>query len=254
VTTDNLVHAPEDFNTFSVVAPADPRLPGGGGNTITGLYNVVPAKFGLDNNLITLAKNYGKRIEHWNGFDVNVNARGVSGVTLSGGISSGRRTENSCEIRAKLPELALLNPYCDTQEPFLTQFKMLGSFLVPRVDVLFSATFQSAPGPVLAANFNVPNAVVAPSLGRPLSGGAANVTVNLVKPGDLYGDRTNQLDLRFAKVLNFGRTRSNVAVDLYNAMNANPVTAYNQTFGARWLTPTQIMPARFVKLSFQVDW
>ena len=254
VTTDNLVHTPDDFNTFSVVAPADSRLPGGGGNTITGLYNVVPAKFGLDNNLITRASNYGKRIEHWNGLDVNVSARGVSGLTLSGGISSGRRTENSCEIRTKLPELAPLNPYCDTQEPFLTQFKALGSFLVPRVDVMFSATFQSAPGPALAANFNVPNATIQPSLGRPLSGGAANVTVNLVEPGKLYGDRTNQLDLRFAKILNFGRSRTNIGVDLYNSLNANPVTVYNQTFGPRWLTPNQIMPARFVKVSFQVDW
>ena len=253
VTTDNLVHAPEDFNTFSVTAPSDPRLPGGGGQTISGLYNVVPAKFGLDNNLVTEAKNYGKRIERWNGIDVNIAARGVSGINLSGGISTGRRTEDSCELRAKLPEINLLNPYCSTQEPFLTQYKFSGSYLMPRFDVLLSATFQSAPGPALAANFNVPNAQIQPSLGRPLSGGAANVTVNLIEPGKLYGDRTNQLDFRVAKVLSYGRTRTNVSVDLYNALNANPITAYNQTFGPRWLTPTQIMPARFVKLSVQLD-
>ena len=253
VTTDNRLLAPGDFNTFSVVVPSDPRLPGGGGNTITGLYNVTPAKFGLDDSLVTSASKYGKRIEHWNGMDVNVTARGVGGITLQGGISTGRRTENSCEIRAQLPELTPLNPYCATQEPFLTQYKGLGSFLVPRLEVMLSATFQSAIGPALAANFNVPNAVVAPSLGRPLSGNAANVTVNLVEPGKLYGDRTNQLDFRVAKVLAFGRTRTNVGVDLYNALNANPVTAYNQTFGAAWLRPNQIMPARFLKVSLQVD-
>ena len=53
-------------------------------------------------------------------------------------------------------------------------------------------------------------------------------------------------------MLSFGRTRTNVGVDLYNALNANPVTTYNQTFGPRWLTPTQIMPARFAKFSVQV--
>jgi hypothetical protein len=74
-----------------------------------------------------------------------------------------------------------------------------------------------------------------------------------VEPGKLYGDRTNQLDFRVAKVLSLGLTRTNVGLDLYNALNANPITGYNQTFGPRWLTPTQIMPARFVKVSVQLD-
>ena len=51
-TFDNLAVAPSDFNTFSVVAPADARLPGGGGQTISGIYNVTPAKFGVSNNLV----------------------------------------------------------------------------------------------------------------------------------------------------------------------------------------------------------
>ena len=33
VVTDNLAVTPADFAKFSVVAPQDPRLPGGGGNT-----------------------------------------------------------------------------------------------------------------------------------------------------------------------------------------------------------------------------
>ena len=103
-----------------------------------------------------------------------------------------------------------LDPWCRRAEKFQTQYKFLGSYLVPRVDVLVSATFQSADGPMLSANFNVPSAVAAQTLGRPLSGGQANVQVNLVEPGRLFGERINQLDLRFAKVLNFGRTRTNV--------------------------------------------
>jgi len=131
---------------------------------------------------------------------------------------------------------------------------MLGSYVVPRVEVLVSGTFQSGLGPSLAANFNVPTATVGQSLGRPLSGGQSNVSVNLVEPGTLFGDRINQLDFRFAKVLTFGRTRTNIGVDLFNALNVNTPLTFNQTFGPRWLTPTSVLQARFIKLSAQIDW
>ena len=118
-----------------------------------------------------------------------------------------------------------------------------------------SGTWQSNPGPELAADYNVPNAVVKPSLGRDLSGGAANVTVNLVPPGTLYGDRINQLDFRVSKILKFGRTRTQIGLDVYNAMNTDVPWTYNQTFvpGGAWLAPTSVMTARFVKVGVQVD-
>ena len=75
----------------------------------------------------------------------------------------------------------------------------------------------------------------------------------MIPPGSVLGARQNQLDIRFAKVLTYGRTRTNLGFDLYNALNSNPITGYNQTYGTTWLLPTQIMPARFIKLSFQLD-
>jgi hypothetical protein len=44
--TDNRAVGPSDFNTFSIIGAVDSRLPGGGGNVISGLYDVVPGKFG----------------------------------------------------------------------------------------------------------------------------------------------------------------------------------------------------------------
>ena len=147
--------------------------------------------------------------------------------------------------------------YCNVETPYLTQVKMLATYTVPRIDVQVSGTFQSIPGPDVIANYNAPNAAVAPSLGRPLSGGAANVTVNLVAPGTLFGDRLNQLDLRVGKVLRAGRVRTVVSVDLYNAFNGNPVLtengAYRDATISGWRIPTSILPARFAKFGVQVD-
>ena len=268
--TDSLAYAPSDFNTFSITAPSDSRLPGSGGYAIGGLYNLNPAKFGVPaNNLVTFASNYGKQIEHWNGIDVSINARLQRGLLVQGGFSTGRTSTDSCEIVAQLPELiagvgvvaaipgaaatsATPQQYCHVDTPFLTQIKGLGSYTIPKIDVQVSGSFQSVPGPQVVGNYNAPNAVVVPSLGRSLSGGAANVTVNLVTPGAMYGERMNQLDLRFGKILKFSRTRSVLSLDLYNALNANTVLTESNAF-AIFRQPQVILLARFAKISLQFD-
>jgi hypothetical protein len=94
--------------------------------------------------------------------------------------------------------------------------------------------------------------VTAPSLGRNLSGGANNVTVGIVEPGSLYGERLNQLDFRFAKILQFSGTRMSAGVDIYNILNANPVLTLNNAF-ATWQQPQSILNPRFAKLVLQLD-
>jgi hypothetical protein len=79
------------------------------------------------------------------------------------------------------------------------------------------------------------------------------VPVNVLEPGSLYGERTNQVDLRFAKLLTVSGRRVQVGMDLYNAFNVNAIQTYNQTLGTSWLVPTAILPARFAKFSAQVD-
>jgi hypothetical protein len=146
--------------------------------------------------------------------------------------------------------------YCHIESGFLTQFRGLSSYQVPKVDVEVSATFQSKPGAMLAANYNLPAATSAGFLGRAPSGGVANVTVNMVAPGSLYGDRVNQLDLRFSKILRFGGTRTKISLDLYNSLNANPALTYNNTYSpttTSWLTPTSVLAARVMKIGASID-
>ena len=124
------------------------------------------------------------------------------------------------------------------------------------MDVQVSGTLRSDPGGQLAANWTAPNSATV-GLNRPFAGlGSQTITVNLIEPGTLYGERTNQIDMRFAKVLRFGRTRSTVGLDVYNLTNSNAVLTHNLTFVSTtdtWLRPNSVLQARFMKLSAQVD-
>jgi hypothetical protein len=101
---------------------------------------------------------------------------------------------------------------------------------VPKIDVLVSGSLLSSPGVPLQANWTVSSAVVQQWLGRPLSNSAPNVTINLLKPDDMRSDRVNQLNFRVGKLLKFGRTRANISLDLYNALNFDTVRLPNQAF------------------------
>ena len=47
--------------------------------------------------------------------------------------------------------VTLVSPYCHTAFGILTQLRGFSSYEIPKVDVEFAATFQSKPGPMLAA-------------------------------------------------------------------------------------------------------
>ena len=68
----------------------------------------------------------------------------------------------------------------------------------------------------------------------------------------MYGERLNQLDLRVSKILRFGRTRFNLGLDVYNALNSNAVLTVNPAFDA-WQQPQEILNARFAKVVFQLN-
>jgi hypothetical protein len=256
--TDNRAVGPNNVAPFSVTAPGtDQRLPSAG-QTISGYNDLNPDKVGQVDNYVTRASNFGKQTEHWNGIDVSVSARPKEGFFVQGGTSTGRTSTNSCEVRSKLPETGLLNPFCNVTSPFLTSVKLQSSYIVPRVDVQVSGTFQSIPGPPVGANYVVTTAQVAGSLGRPLSGNAANVTVPLIATNTLYAGRVNQVDMRFSKRLRMmGASRAAFNFDVYNLGNANSTLGVNNTFNPAnptiWQRPTSIMQARLFKISLQLD-
>jgi len=250
IVTDNLAFAPTDYSPYEVSIPVDSRLPGGGGQTISGLYDLNPDKLGQVNNVIRTSEFYGGgQINHWNGVDILVNARTGKGILLQGGLSDGKTVTDNCKIVAKVDNPSLYG--CHSETPFLPSYKLLGSWTAPK-DVIVSATFQNNVPQEVTATTTFTNAQILPSLKRNLSAGAAGtVSLNTVLPGELYADRMSQLDLRLAKAFKFGQSKLTGSLDIYNILNGHTVLGQNNTYGttgANWLVPTSIVPARLFKV------
>ena len=158
---DNLAVAAGDFDPFSVTAPSDPRLPGGGNFVVPGLYNVSNAKAGQTNSYTTWSNNYGSQTSMYNGVLVNVNARLRNGLTVQGGLNSGSTVLDSCDIRGDLPETNPTNPFCRDNPGLITRVTGLAAYTVPKIDVLVSGTFRSDQGTPLQAQWVVSSAEAA---------------------------------------------------------------------------------------------
>lgn len=270
---DNGALAPSDFNFINLTAPADARLPGGGNYTVTGFPVIKPTVgfggFVTNANVVKLSDDVGRQIEHYNGVDVNLNARLSAGFFGSGGFSVGRTSTDNCEVMSKLPEvgfesLNFFSPFFFTTMPtqfckrdgvFTTQIKGLAGYTIPKADVLVSGTFQSLPGVNVEARLSAPF--------RPDVGGLQQfpglAVFHVIEPGQVYGERLNQTDIRVAKVLRFGRARTMVGIDVYNLFNTDVVTGQNNTYTpvpggvGIWQVPNLVLQARFWKISAQID-
>jgi hypothetical protein len=53
--------------------------------------------------------------------------------------------------------------------------------------------------------------------------------------------------------VSIGRARVEGTLGVYNALNGNPVLAFNTTYGPNWLVPQIVLPARFLKLSGRIS-
>jgi hypothetical protein len=282
---DNVLAAASDFQAFTMTVPSDSRLPGSGGNQLT-YYNVNPNKFGQTQNNYTLSDKFGAEYEHWSGFDISVNGRLANGLRFQAGTGTGRTAVDNCEVVAQLPEMLtwgatnaaavlpapgpqLAREFCHLDEPWMTGFKGLVFYTIPKADVQVAATFRSVPGignangagaggaqpSGLAANFVATNAYLAANsnLGRTLSGNQPNTQLQIVNPDTMYLDRDHELDFRVGKVFRLSGTRTTVNLDIYNALNRSTVLTANQTFGGSWLAPTSITNPRLLKVSVTFD-
>jgi len=286
---DNEALSASDFTQFSVTRVSDARLEGAG-EAIGGFYD--PNFIVAPQNVVKAASEFGKQKGHWNGFDINANTR-LHGLYIQGGTGIGKMMSDVCEIVDDVPETLFtpvppagqaIQPgiqqtvkssafgidgapgtwtsaeHCHQETPWQAQYKALASYTLPWWGIRASGTWQSIIGPQLAAlttYSETANGVSTfartslTSLARPLTNTAT--TVNVMEPGTEWGDRLNQFDLRFTKVVDVGKGRLDLNFDLYNAFNSDAITLQLNSIGPVWQLPLTVIPPRFIKLSARWD-
>jgi len=116
----------------------------------------------------------------------------------------------------------------------------------------------------LTANYSLSAADIASAqqqLGRALTNAAP--VVNLLAPGQVYGDRITQWDFSAKKFIRISSQRLTLGVDIYNLLNNNVTLAFNNTFvptapnatpSGSWPGTTGYMNPRVFRLNAEFSW
>ena len=248
---DDLLHYISPFYDFySVQAPVDPRLPGGGGYLVEGFATqklgvTVPAS---QVTVVTIAPK-GSTYDDWTGVDTNFTWRPINTLRVSGGTSTGRRNVGTCGLLlADPPGGQVLREGrerdCDRVRIFQTNVRGTASYTIPWIDMLVSSTFSVRPGTQINANYTVDIAqdlIWGPNSqsrkGTTFVNSTATTTCSgpgVPCPGllsnDTYGERITLFDIKFAKNIRFSGKRVNIGLDIYNIFNSDAALGYCATF------------------------
>src|SRR4029450_12793248 len=104
--TDDLNHTINDYESFSVSGiPAPPASAGGGAlprkSNTDRFYVLKPTAANASSPYTGTSDRLfpgSHVIDHWNGFDISLNARLGRGAILQGGMGTGRQTYDNCDI------------------------------------------------------------------------------------------------------------------------------------------------------------
>jgi len=292
-TRNRAVDPTNDWTTTSIVNPLN-------GEPIT-VFQINQNKNGITPDLyLSNMTDTRLRQNTFSGFEVNMNARLPRRILVFGGWGMERIVDVDCTMNTPTASVTLNSPntlrFCDQSGatyqdlgqsatiPFQHGFKLNGN--VPLwYGFEVSASLQSYPGAPKATtnaidnggvNWTInrgstryptdctvpgctPGAIVAPSR----FAGDPAIVVRLASPGTRYEPRWNQLDFGLRRTFRAGHgVTVQGQVDLFNALNANPVltegTALSTTV-APFLssdpnsggTPTSILQPRILRLAAQ---
>jgi hypothetical protein len=242
-TKNTLIDPVADYQAFTIVAPTNANLPGGGGQSIT-VYNLNAAKRGIVSNLLTFSDN-NSRV--YNGVEVSVNARLGRGGFIFGGLTTERTATNTCT------DLNNSNPnnlrFCDQRPPFQPLIKASVGYTIPW-DIQLSGTYQRRPGISIGSAYTFNSA----QGGFAITGGGTLTVNNVADPTQQYYDYVQTLDGRVSKSIRFGKKRLQVFMELFNIPNIATVLTVNETVGPLYFNPQAITAGRRAQFGGQIDW
>ena len=276
IARNNVARSASDYTLVNVFSPVD--------GSVIPYYNVSAAKVAAVQNVDSTDSN----LKRWyNGIELNFNTRLPGGARMFGGSSIERLITNSCSAAANDPNLLL---FCDGSQndiPWLTSFKLAGTYPLPFYGITVSGTLQALAGSPLGTaplqygvftagtGFAQPNGIgtsylVTPTLNYPATckGGCtvgarvvpnlavASASIPLVAPGTEFTPRTNQVDFGLSRTFTFGTSRFTPKLDLFNALNSDDYTSVSSTqFGATtYLVPSVILQGRIIRAGIDVKW
>jgi len=274
--TDNLALTPGSFDEFCVNIPNDPRLPNSGQRTC-GYYDVKPEFFAQGVNRVINTKELPGDVKpqrYWDGFTLTLNGRLPKQITLGGGLDFGRQVRDNCftvdipntprdigglfSTAAGVAGASAGGPFCRSVTAFKDTMDIRIRGSVP-IKGGFNASFifRNTAGAVWNGTWNVNNADLTAGRvqflnGRTSFAGNQPQAVALHAVNQYYGPRFSQLDLAVNKFFDTSVGRLRLALDLYNALNANSIQGVTTTYAIaqnRWLRPTLFMDARLARVT-----
>jgi len=258
---DNTNITRDDWSSFPILTPNDPRLPLAG-QPIT-IYSLNQNRVGVPTDNLRTYSTENSTI--YNGVEVSATMRRDK-LVMFGGVTTDRRAVIDCDgtTTASNSSTALStsrdNPnalrFCDSIPPFRTTVKASAAYDLP-YDFQLSGTFLAVPGPSVSAFYTVTAAIA----GRPIiasTAGATTMPVNLIESNTMFLDYRKQLDMRVGRAFRFGRYRIQGFADVFNVLNAGTVLRVNETFGSNpatnaWRTPLTIMDGRYLRFGTQMS-
>jgi hypothetical protein len=232
--TRNLAVTPDSYTPVTITNPLTSQ-------PMT-IYNQSPATVGrLDSILTNQPDDLWTR---YHGLELTTQVRLGSKVMLTGGFTAGRNKGSTLGESSDLNNPNLLINYIGAVGFDATyQANFAGSWTLP-ADVTVSGSIRGGTGLPLNRSFTVTRSIV-PGLTQ------VSQTVLLAPRGEFRLETDALVDLRVAKLFRVGGTQIEAIADIYNVLNSNATIGEVQVVGPSLGRPSDIVPARMLRLGAQ---